>query len=453
MKRTRLIQALLLAVLAVPAPGGGQNYTWSYRPSSQGWIGFFYRFSTATVQGQVRPVVVVQEVADDSPAQVAGLQVGDTLTHMDGQLISQEVFLSLSRTLEPGDVVPLTVRRGGRSFEITVEAASPPTEVIVEPDAERIRVELESLSGNILKELDSLRLSISGVRMERLPEDAGIQILRIPSKEGDQGHYSLQFRFSEPFLDSLPSPYTALYLSPDLALPFEAWVVESQATAQMKESLTQLRRELTEVRREELLRTRELAASARGPIEEVLRRDPRVQEIRTREEQLLAEQNALTRRLQAASEEEMQRQWAQIQSRNEEALLRAQRAQSEALRQSRRTWEEAEQQLLYRHQYAPGETVSPVIMGQTYILGAQLAPLNPQLAEYFPVERGIFVVQVLEGTPAFEAGLRGGDIIVTAGGEEMASLSDLRFGISASEGPLRIQVVRKGNPVEVLIRR
>jgi S1-C subfamily serine protease len=92
-------------------------------------------------------------------------------------------------------------------------------------------------------------------------------------------------------------------------------------------------------------------------------------------------------------------------------------------------------------------------MGQTYILGAQLAPLNPQLAEYFPVERGVFVVQVLEGTPAFEAGLRGGDIIVNAGGEEVASLSDLRFGIGASEGPLRIQVIRKGNPVEILIRR
>jgi S1-C subfamily serine protease len=82
-----------------------------------------------------------------------------------------------------------------------------------------------------------------------------------------------------------------------------------------------------------------------------------------------------------------------------------------------------------------------------------MAPLNSQLAEYFPVDEGVFVVQVVEGSPAAEAGLQGGDIIVNVAGEEVNSLSDLRFSLSAFEGPIQIRVIRKGEPVEILIRR
>ena len=92
-------------------------------------------------------------------------------------------------------------------------------------------------------------------------------------------------------------------------------------------------------------------------------------------------------------------------------------------------------------------------MGQSFLLGAQLAPLNPELAEYFPVDEGVFVVQVVEGTPASEAGLQGGDIIIAIAEEEVTSLSDFRFGLGAFEGPIQIRVIRKGEPVEIGIRR
>ncbi len=100
-----------------------------------------------------------------------------------------------------------------------------------------------------------------------------------------------------------------------------------------------------------------------------------------------------------------------------------------------------------------GRTRSPVILGQNIMLGAQLAPLNAQLAEYFPVDEGVFVVEVMKGTPASDAGLQGGDIIVRVAGDEVTSLSDFRSSLGVIERPFRIQVIRKGDRVEILIQK
>ena len=74
-------------------------------------------------------------------------------------------------------------------------------------------------------------------------------------------------------------------------------------------------------------------------------------------------------------------------------------------------------------------------------------------SQYFPVNEGVFVVQVVEGTPASEAGLQGGDIIVRLNGEEVTSLSDLRFGLAAGPGPWTLRAVRKSGQVEIVIQR
>jgi C-terminal processing protease CtpA/Prc len=217
--------------------------------------------------------------------------------------------------------------------------------------------------------------------------------------------------------------------------------------------LVRLRKELTAIRRQELARRRELAAAIQGPIEEVVRRDDRIQEIRAREAELVAEQGELTKRLRQVSEEEMQRQWVEVQTKSEEALLEARRAQYETWEEAQREQESMRDRAWENYESLMGRTRSPIIVGQNIMLGAQLAPLNPELAEYFPVDEGVFVIQVLEGTPAFDAGLQGGDIIISVAGEEVISLTDLRFGLEVFEGPLLIQVIRKGEPVEILIRR
>jgi hypothetical protein len=366
----------------------------------------------------------------------------------------------MSETLEPGDLVRLVVMRDGRPREITVEAASPPAQVVISPNTEQMVIELEALSGNILKSMDSLRVSLGGLKVGEEDGNLSFQILRIPSDSSmAEGQVRFDFKVQQPFDEPLVFGSEPFYMAPDVALPFEAMVVESQATAPLKEELAQLRKELTAIRRDELARRRELAAAIQGPIEEVLQQDDRMRELQAQEAQLLVRQEQLADHLREVSEAELQRHWVEVQSRSEEAFFRAQRSREsqraleEAVSRARREeverTEEAEQlrtqsQFLYR---------SPVIVGQSFFLGAQIAPLNPQLAEYFPVDEGVFVVQVVEGSPAAKAGLQGGDIIVNVAGEDVNSLSDLRFSLSAFEGPIQIRVIRKGDPVQIVIRR
>jgi len=444
MKYTRFFPILLLASLAIPRGVSAQEVGWSYRVQTGGWIGITVDFTFRSVGGQEETLVVITKVVEESPAAEAGIRVGDTITHLDGRLASERLFSALPETLQPGDVVRIQVIREGRSHEFLVEAGEKPSSyVVIGPDADRMILELETLSGNILKNLDSVRLDMAGLHLDSTSGDMRLQFLRIPPGTDEERNFGYQFRLSQPFADTLVFEPGNFVMAPEFAVPFQAWVVESGATASIKEELDHLRHQLTAVRREELARRRELAAAIQGPpLEEALRRDDKIRELHTREADLLAEQKELSTRLRQVSEEEMQRQWVEGQSRNEAALMEARRAQENASERARDLYES--QRGRYR---------SPVIMGQTIMMGAQLAPLNPQLAEYFGVDEGVVVIEVMEGTLASDASLQGGDVIIMVAGEEVTSLSDLRFGLGTLEGPLRIRVIRKGDPVEIVIRR
>ena len=70
--------------------------------------------------------------------------------------------------------------------------------------------------------------------------------------------------------------------------------------------------------------------------------------------------------------------------------------------------------------------------------------LKGDLAEIFGVERGVLVLDVVKGSLAERAGLRGGDVILEAGGEKMYTPADLRAAIAqAQDSRLSLQVVRK----------
>ena len=91
--------------------------------------------------------------------------------------------------------------------------------------------------------------------------------------------------------------------------------------------------------------------------------------------------------------------------------------------------------------------------GRGLVAGAQLEPLNPKLAQYFRVDGGVLVLDVLEGTPASEADLQGGDVIVTVAGDSVSSVEELKFGLGYLGRPLRLMVIRNGEPLEIFIRR
>lgn len=76
-------------------------------------------------------------------------------------------------------------------------------------------------------------------------------------------------------------------------------------------------------------------------------------------------------------------------------------------------------------------------------LGVELDDVDGQLAEYFGVERGVLVTHVREGSPADEAGLRAGDVIVGIDGREARRAGDIGRLLDDEAGEaVSIEIVR-----------
>lgn len=90
------------------------------------------------------------------------------------------------------------------------------------------------------------------------------------------------------------------------------------------------------------------------------------------------------------------------------------------------------------------------MFGARAIAGAELTELNPSLGEYFGTDHGILVVRVPDGTPAADAGLRAGDVIVGADGRDIEGIDELRRALlRAPAATVRLEVVRKRERIEI----
>lgn len=82
------------------------------------------------------------------------------------------------------------------------------------------------------------------------------------------------------------------------------------------------------------------------------------------------------------------------------------------------------------------------------IAGAEFRALSAELAEYFPVDEGLLVLRVIAETPADRLGLRGGDVVVEAGGHNLRDVNTFRrllLEAQATATPLVVKWNRKGN--------
>lgn len=96
----------------------------------------------------------------------------------------------------------------------------------------------------------------------------------------------------------------------------------------------------------------------------------------------------------------------------------------------------------------------PYIVGQNRVAGAELTPVNEQLGRYFDVARGLLVTAVIDGTPAADAGLQPGDVVVRVGETEVTTLAQLRSALGRPAATSRtLHVVRKGQSVHVTLPR
>ena len=104
----------------------------------------------------------------------------------------------------------------------------------------------------------------------------------------------------------------------------------------------------------------------------------------------------------------------------------------------------------------PAGWMTPWLVGQDWVAGAELAALNAELAQYFPgSERGLLVIQIAPGTPAEAARFLPGDVLLQVGGVAVHEVAALRRAVAAAQPDqaLRVVVIRKGREVVITLPR
>jgi S1-C subfamily serine protease len=93
---------------------------------------------------------------------------------------------------------------------------------------------------------------------------------------------------------------------------------------------------------------------------------------------------------------------------------------------------------------APVPPLPPTMFSGAIVLaGAELTPVDA-MADYFGTDHGLLIVRLAPGTPADRAGLRSGDVILGADGQEVRTIRALQVALTRSEDhSLKLDVLRK----------
>jgi hypothetical protein len=186
--RTTLLVTLVAALLATPLLAAAQVVV-SGEAGRRGWIGISFNSGTLRTNAETKPIVRITHVADESPAQAAGLLVGDTIMSVNDIAASEPLMSSLGFSLSPGESVRLRIRRDGRERDVTLVAAERPAQlartatgrvVTIHADSilDRARVYFDSAAAQmrvLRTRLDSLRLPsiiIEGRNVEMISPDS-----------------------------------------------------------------------------------------------------------------------------------------------------------------------------------------------------------------------------------------------------------------------------------------
>lgn len=422
----RVVLALAAGGLTLPAPGAlqGQQYAPPVAVASrQGWIGIIYdgdgRGAPAlrTMDGHTGLVVV--DVVAGSPAMGADLRPGDLILAMDGESLSSGSRRML--LLREGETVRVRLLREGRVLESRLVAGPrPPESVLAGLQSRAARV--DSLRIRIIQEMDSLL-----ERDQRLGRSHSIINLYHSDMGGEPVH---RVRSPRPDGEAPPSPGVSLSWvfenagADGVGVPFGAFVLSRNRVEGLVTELQGVRGALEELRAEEMAHQRELALRQ---VDEgsSIRADAALQRVREARRQLLAE---------------------------------AQRLEGEMRMEGRRSIErEAPPLPPWTPLPAPAETrrpLSPYVLGQRVVAGAEVTALNPELAAYFGGEEGLLVLLVLPGSPASEAGFQAGDIVTRMGDRRVETVDQARSALeSSSQGPIPVTLVRRGRSVMVNLPR
>lgn len=294
-----------------------------------GYIGIRYddHFEVFVPGNRSDGKVIVKAVSKDSPAEKAGLKVGDEILRINGLSAANGKFSAVARTLTAGDTITLRIKRDNGEREVTLIAAARPAGTYSAVLGERTYVfSADSVRGLAKLWMDSALVHLDSMKLPRIyihPGDSSVDI-RI-------------HRFEPVWTDTL-----------------------------------------------------------------IFRRD------------------------------------------------------SLALRELRKRWQEAGPPDVFRRlegELGPAPIFRSIELGSRSIAGAEFTDLDPAMKTYFGTDRGLLTLRVVPETPAARAGLQAGDIVKKANGRDVSHVAQLRGLLFESTGPIKLEVLRKGEMKTVEIKR
>ena len=460
--------------------GTGSNVRTQVRPTivmghlDRGWMGVSINISvTRDGTGPGETVIRVVRTVDGSPAALAGMMPGDVIQRIHGEPLTLSAWERLTGSLEIGDEVHFGVQgRDNRHRTVSLTAGARPDFTLPSDVSERLEAVRESFEARlesgrgVWASRDHVRLLISGDSIEevsnrildqarrnavafsfrsrsrepspdlafaRPPEPPSLGDISVTLGPGgflwSFGSDSVRgWSSSEPVLVAPNVEARGRYsvvLSAESALPFEYLLLSSQEADSLKTAVIRLRTELHTLNEATRTREREIVT------------------IITRQARALGETDVQLNRLRSDNDR-VSEELSQVAARLAEvgSLERRERARAAGTVAT-----------------PPLVRIRPVsagLVGRNFVGGAQFSDLNPGLSEYFGTDRGVLVIDVLRGTPAFNAGLVPGDVVVRVGSENVGSLVALRSaleGVYARERSAILSLVRKGQPHLVTLSR
>jgi len=135
MLKRSIVFIILLAFFAsmiIAAPVAAQKHK---EGSEKGWLGVYIQDITRDIREAMDLKsgrgILIRDVVEDSPADVAGIEQEDVIIEFNGKKVRDTSrFTSMVRSASPGDEVTLTIIRDGKEKTITITLGNRPKDLL-----------------------------------------------------------------------------------------------------------------------------------------------------------------------------------------------------------------------------------------------------------------------------------------------------------------------------------
>ena len=419
---------ILAVALILPAAAAAQVVV-----TPRGWIGVTFEERKSVDDRGERSVLVIDAVTRGGPADQAGIRAGDLLVAVDGQRgLTSVAHLREHVHPEAGEEIALTIARDGTLHTYQVTAAPRTTSVAVAPRIS-VRVQPDSMVEVFSRSIDSLRLHLI---------ESSLGTLRVVGETGDVSVVDLQELADIAVeVSTFPEPDMEAWVTREVQAPFEFRIFRGEAYDSLMQAMQVVNLELQELVAAENERVRELVNEAGTLRRSEERSDRELNRVRRQLDEVRRKGERIERAMVVSARNQAGRStWRAPEPDPPEAAARAAEAARAAV---------ADAPPEPRVEFRP---LTPYLLGRDRVLGAQITDLQPELAQYFDVAAGVLVVEVPPRTPAAEAGVRPGDVIIQIDGRPVRSGEELRARLARSGRQVPLLMVRKGETIQVTLR-